>query len=383
MVKVRLWLVVGAILVVALLSVCEIVASGRAGAVLERLSGGRSLASRSEAIDHGVEAALVEIHAFRVTSEETTREEGRHIWTHRRIEGRIPRGGGLFEVNLAVTRAVRRARGGVIRAFERGPDWQGNRTLELRLGVKGRETHRVVLTESSDRTISTAAAGSPRIAIVIDDFGYNESATALGFVGLDAPITCSVLPYCPHTRAVAEAAHRSGKQVLLHMPMEPEGYPERDPGEDALMVGQSVREIRALVEAALAEVPHAVGVNNHMGSAFIQKRRSMRAVMETLKEHDLFFLDSMTTPLSVGYAEAERAGVPAARNAVFLDSGLDEGNGVDIAARMLDLESSARRHGSIVAIGHPKPETLRILRRMIPEMQARGVEFVYVSELAG
>lgn len=383
MAKVRLWLVAGALVIVALLSVCEIVASGRAGAALERLMGGRSLAGRAARIDRGVEGALVRIGAFDLSSEEAGVEEGRATWAHRVVEGKLPKGGALFEANLALTTAARRAGGDVIRGLERGPDWRGRRTLELRLGVRGRETHRIVLTESEERVLPAASGEHPMIAIVIDDFGYNESQTAVGFVDLEIPLTCSVLPYCPHTRAMAEAAHRAGKEVLLHLPMEPEGYPEKDPGEHALLVGQSAREIRELVAAALAEVPQATGVNNHMGSAFVQKRRSMRVVMGVLGERGLFFLDSMTTPLSVGFSEAERAGVPTVRNAMFLDSCIDEGSAVDVASRLADLESVARRRGAAVAIGHPKPETLRVLRRMIPEMQARGVEFVHVSELAG
>jgi len=382
MTKLRLWLVAGALLVVALLSVCEIVASGRAGLAAERLFGARSVAGRAAEIDRAIGAALVEVGAFAVTRTEETREAGRSVWPHRRIEGKIPKGGELFSANLAITTATRRARGSVIRGLESDPDWRGCRTLELRLGVRGRETHRVVLRESPERTAATVAGSTPRIAIVIDDFGYNESETALGFMRLDTPVTCAVLPYCPHTRPMAEAAHRAGKEVILHLPMEPEGYPDRDPGENALLVGQSGAEIRRLVESALAEVPYAVGVNNHMGSAFVQKRRSMSIVMGVLGDRGLFFLDSMTTPLSVGFAEAERAGIPAARNVMFLDSGVDEGHAVDVETKLRDLESSARRRGEVVAIGHPRPETLDALRRAIPGMEARGIEFVYVSELA-
>jgi polysaccharide deacetylase 2 family uncharacterized protein YibQ len=146
-------------------------------------------------------------------------------------------------------------------------------------------------------------------------------------------------------------------------------------------VDQTAEELRALVSGALDDVPGAVGVNNHMGSAFTADRTGMRAVMRELGRRGLFFFDSMTTARSVGADEARRAGVPVVRNSMFLDSGLDETGRVDVASQLRDLEALARSRGYASAIGHPRRETLATLRREMPAMKERGIEFVFLSDL--
>jgi hypothetical protein len=254
----------------------------------------------------------------------------------------------------------------------------------MRIGVGDIETHSVFLRQSArpregDRDRSAGSA--PRVAIVIDDFGYNGSDAARGLIDLDHPVTVSVLPHCPMTRELAQYAHDAGQEVIVHVPMEPASYPGTDPGEGALMTGQSREEITRLSESAVADVPYAVGANNHMGSAFTTFHIEMRVFMQTLSRRGLYFLDSMTTPSSVGLAEAARAGVPAARNRMFIDSPLDEQGRVDVRSQLDELVAIARKNGSAVGIGHPHPETLRVLKRELPRIESEGIELVHVSEL--
>lgn len=383
----RVWFIAVAVTVTAVLVLLEVVSGGRGSDVAERLLGARDISKSAELIGRAADDALEELGVVDLSREEEPAERGRYRWTHVSLRGRIPYGVGLFEINLAVSEAVRAAEGRVIRVNERGPDWRGLRTLDMRFGVGDLETHRVVLKESqrseSDaggRVEPLTGGSAPRIAIVIDDFGCNESSTATAFLEIDARLTVSVLPHYPCTATMAEAARCAGKEVLLHLPMEPERYPEIDPGANALLVDQSAGEISRLVEDALKDVPGAVGVNNHMGSAFTKDRGRMRVVMSALREADLFFLDSMTTPLSAGHAEATLAGVPVARNSLFIDSVLDDPSEHTVESRLEELEAIARKRGAAIGIGHPSAETLGALLAVLPGMEERGIEFVGVSE---
>jgi hypothetical protein len=281
-----------------------------------------------------------------------------------------------YEANLAISREVRAAGARVIRGGEEGPDWRGLKTLTMRLGFGDITTHTLVLRESGrgevpeERPFEEGAA--PKLAIVIDDFGYNNSDVATGLIELDYPITISILPHTPHSAAMAAAARRAGKEILVHIPMQPRGYPEVDPGEGALMVDHTREQLLNRVDDALDEVPHAVGANNHM---------PMRVVMGRLSDRGLYFLDSMTTPESVGVSEARRAGVPVARNRLFIDSPLDESGRIDVASQMEQLVEIATKTGSAIGIGHPHPETLRALERALPQLERQGIELVFVSEL--
>lgn len=382
----RLWLIGGAAVIVILLGLWELVASGRAGRFAGRLLGRRDLSPAAERIDETVGTAFVKLGILDVESEGEERQEDRRRWLHWEKQGRIPHGITTFECNHEISRAVRAAGGEIVRVRERDPDWRGLSTLDMRFGVGGIETHHVELKESLEGDLASRSGawphgGAPRIAIVIDDFGYAGAASVRGFLEMDAPITISILPGTPRATEIAEAAGRAGKEVLVHVPMEPLGYPDTDPGQGALLLEHTHREIALLLNAAIDEFPAAVGVNNHMGSAFTTDRARMRTVMGVLKGRGLFFLDSMTTPQSTGFAEAERAGLSVARNNMFIDSRLDELGTVDVARQLAELEAIAKRRGGAVGIGHPRPETLAALRRYLPGAAERGLELVSVSGL--
>ncbi|NMC49465.1 MAG: divergent polysaccharide deacetylase family protein, partial [Desulfovibrio sp.] len=143
---------------------------------------------------------------------------------------------------------------------------------------------------------------SPRMAVVIDDLGDSVSF-AKALLDLDFPITLAILPYRPHSTDVDALAARHGAEILLHQPMQPQGYPGVNPGRGALLAGMAPERIRAIVDENLSQTPHASGVNNHMGSRFTEDVSGMAVVLEHLRGKNLFFLDSLTT---------HKSGVPAA-----------------------------------------------------------------------
>jgi polysaccharide deacetylase 2 family uncharacterized protein YibQ len=305
--------------------------------------------------------------------------------------------------------------------------------LRLDLGVTGRATHTVILyRQGTDRPevrwggdpASSAwrqLAGdgtAPLVAIVIDDWGYRSDATTSGLVALDVPLTMAVLPHLAYSRKFAlegtdlvlpgaagdrdleQAARRRQelgapvtvglgrepgrvparrREIMLHLPMESIRYPDVDPGPGAILVGMAASEIAATVEHALASLPNVRGVNNHQGSAATADGATMQAVMRVLRAHDLFFLDSLTSSSSVAYAEAQAAGIAAARNRIFLDA--DHEDSSRIRERLQRLVRAARATGAAIGIGHPHPATLEVLAAEIPRYAAEGVRFVTMSEL--
>ncbi len=382
---IRLYCIGGVLVVVVFLLGWELLSSGRAADLLARVGGPRDLTGRATEIDASVDAALVNLGISGVRSDFEEASDERHVWTRWEKSGDIPSGVGVFDCNSTITRAVLRTGGSIIRVTEHGPDWRGRLTLDMRFGLDDIETHHIVL-KQSDASSGTGRPvfedGAPRIAIIIDDLGYNVAADLERFLSLDYPFTVSILPGTPYASRLAEEAFRDGKEVLAHIPMEPKSYPETDPGEGALMLDQTYSQVSSLTGAALDAVPHAVGANNHMGSAFSQDRGRMRSMMSVISARGLLYVDSMTTPQSKGVSEAERAGVPFARNNMFIDSPLDEQGRIDVRSQLSALEEIARKRGYAVGIGHPHPETLKILESELPRMAGRGVRFVFVSELA-
>lgn len=217
----------------------------------------------------------------------------------------------------------------------------------------------------------------PLLAIIMDDLGRSAS-TAETLVSFPEPVTFSILPGEPHAAQVAEIGHAAGHEVMLHVPMEPQGYPAVNPGEDALFVAQSDAEIRSRFDLLLAGIPYASGANNHMGSRFTEDARALSPVMESLQGKGLFFIDSRTTGQSMVTDVARRFGVPTMSRDVFLDNVAEVGA---IAHEIRRLEERARSQGMAIGICHPYPETLEALRRELPGMRGRGVTVVPVSVL--
>jgi polysaccharide deacetylase 2 family uncharacterized protein YibQ len=382
---VRLWIVIVAAATVVVLGGIELVSSGWLASLFSRDDGPADMSQAVVELDRVVDGALVKLGVSGTTVEFDERTTDKYSWTHRTKRGLIPYGMSAYECNLAITREVLESGARVIRGGEEGPDWRGLKTLILRLGYGDITTHTLVLRESGrgeapeERLVGEGE--SPKIAIVIDDFGYNSSDVATGIIDLDYPITISILPHTPQSASMAAAARRAGKEILVHIPMEPRGYPDADPGEGALMKDDTREQLLRGVDSALDDVPYAVGANNHMGSAFTSQHIPMRVVMGRLRERGLYFLDSMTSPESVGVSEARRAGVPVARNRLFIDSPLDESGRIDVDSQMSELVEIARKSGSAIGIGHPHPETLRALTRKLPELERQGIELVFVSQL--
>ena len=215
-----------------------------------------------------------------------------------------------------------------------------------------------------------------RIAIIIDDLGNNRML-GLQAVALPGALTYSILPQLPYSERLAHAAHAAGKEVMLHLPMQSSDGRPLGPG--ALRLGMTREDFGYTVRAALATVPYAAGVNNHMGSLLTRHPAAMHWLMEDLSCYNrLYFVDSRTDVRTVARQSARDAGLPNAQRDVFLDNEQDASY---VRQQLTGLIARARRHGSAIGIGHPHPQTLEVLAEVLPQLAAEGIELVPVSRL--
>ncbi len=272
---------------------------------------------------------------------------------------------------------------------------QGRKTFLIRCGK--RTTHRIAYIPPPAAVTYSPEKPSPKpkheeklpppgkkekavkVAIVIDDIG-NDLTLARELLNLPAPITLSIFPYAPHSKEIAREAREKGYDILMHVPMEPEGYPGKgkDPGPGALYVTMTPDELIQQLNKDLDQIPEICGINNHMGSRFTSHREGMKVVMKVLKARKKFFLDSRTSAQSVGFQVARENGIPTIKRDIFLDNTRD----VKKIQEQLDrLVEDAKRRGYAVGIGHPHRATYLALKKAIPEYQKEGIKFVFVSSL--
>lgn len=217
----------------------------------------------------------------------------------------------------------------------------------------------------------------PLLTIIMDDLG-RSATTALTLVEMDEKVTFAILPEETQAANVAEIGHLNGHEILLHLPMEPQGYPAVNPGENALFVNLGPDEIQTRLNAFLEKVPYVSGTNNHMGSRFTEDYNALLHVMQLLRQRGLFFVDSLTTGNSQVAEAANRIGVPTLKRDVFLDNVAD----VDAIVKEIQrLVTKAVNNGAAIGICHPYPETLLALQKELPKMKSKGITVVPVATL--
>lgn len=224
---------------------------------------------------------------------------------------------------------------------------------------------------------SGAVVQQPRVAIIIDDLGYQLEAGRRA-IALPGPVAFAVLPGTPRAAALADWAHAQGKEVLLHLPLQANAE-DKDNEPIGIDLDMSREAVVAAFAEALQTVPHVIGVNGHRGSLLTRHPGHMLWLMEEIRSrNDLFFVDSYTTADSVAMQIATEAGVQAVRRDVFLDP---DRSPETVARQFERMKRLAKKRGFVVAIGHPYESTLALLETELPKLSEQGIQLVTISEL--
>ena len=228
----------------------------------------------------------------------------------------------------------------------------------------------------------TVPASKPKklagtIVLVIDDFGYRNDNISDGFLQLGVSITCAIIPGHEHTSKLAQKANAAGQEVIIHMPME-SSIPTSGKEDYSIKAGMTSEEIEWRMREVLKEIPEAVGMINHQGSKVTTNGKVMSVIGTVLKKNKKYFIDSRTTPETVGEQTMRSLGVPTARRQVFLDNDSDVEK---ISAQLDKLVKVARKQGSALGIGHARPNTLEVLKNEIPKLLAEGFQFEFASNI--
>ncbi|MGG0753492.1 divergent polysaccharide deacetylase family protein [Brevibacillus laterosporus] len=218
-----------------------------------------------------------------------------------------------------------------------------------------------------------------KVALIIDDFGNNMKGTE-EILNLPIPLTIAVMPFLPSTKKDAEMAHQKKHDVIVHMPMEPMKGPKNWLGPGALMSNLSDEEIRQRVNKAIDDVPHAIGMNNHMGSKITQNPRIMRIVLQVCKERGLFYIDSKTSYKSIVGQVARELQVPYIENMIFLD---DVHTTSHIAKQLKFISEKVKQNEACIAIGHVGPGGKKVAKAILsylPQLQKEAT-IMHVSQM--
>lgn len=219
--------------------------------------------------------------------------------------------------------------------------------------------------------------GTGRLAVIIDDMGTKvEEAKAISDIGV--PLTFSIIPGLRSFREVASFAATKNIEVMIHIPMQSKGWPQRRLEVNGLLLSMDDTSVTDRIKEYIREIPSAIGANNHMGSEYTENEGKMRVVLEVLKQNRLYFIDSVTTPKTTGLKVAREIGIRSERRNVFLDN---EQNPAYIKGQLDQAVRIARNRGFAIAICHPHPATIKTLAELLPGLAKQGITLVPVSKL--
>ncbi|MBN1352747.1 divergent polysaccharide deacetylase family protein [candidate division KSB1 bacterium] len=281
-----------------------------------------------------------------------------------RVPNEIP----LIKICQDVVHCVQEQDGQILKSYEE------IRTGEIVLEIGYKRRIIQVLRFKHDSTLHPRVG---KIALIIDDFGHAFTQLVQNFLELDAPITISILPGLPESQHIAERALISGKEIMLHLPMESKVEKTPDHGY-TIYTSMGDAEIKRRAEAAIRHLTSIKGVNNHQGSKATADSRTISAVLEAIKNYNLFFIDSQTDKSSLAFELAKQMKIPTSKRDVFLDNKDDLNyirGQIDLLARI------ASRNGSATGIGHLKTNTYKALREELPRLKNLGYQIIFASEI--
>ncbi len=230
-----------------------------------------------------------------------------------------------------------------------------------------------------EATLAPKAAPSivlGRIALVLDDWGYSLKNRDF-IVGNNYHVTLAILPFRAYSEDVARLAFDKNKGILIHMPMEPLHREQYGLEEKTLLTTMDKSTVWRFLQEAYASVPYAQGISNHMGSKATEDERLMRFVLEFLRRRHGIYFDSYVTAKTVGPKIAKALKVKSVHRDVFIDNDSDPSI---IRQQIRKLAQQARQGGVAFGIGHDRPNTIAVLKEMIPELQAEGYRFLNLDE---
>ncbi|MFC0473413.1 divergent polysaccharide deacetylase family protein [Halalkalibacter kiskunsagensis] len=239
----------------------------------------------------------------------------------------------------------------------------------------------IVLSPTNSFASTTLTDETPQVAVIIDDFGGNVKGVS-SFLSGDIPITVAIMPFMEQSTEQAQRAHQAGLEVMIHLPMEPKKGKSSWLGPNSITSDLSDEEVKKRVIAAIENVPHAKGINNHMGSKIVEDERIMRLILQVVATHDLYVVDSGTSSASVIPKLAKELNIPFASRNIFLDD--THSSSQHVEKQMSTLLKLAQRNKKAIGIGHvgiKGHETYNGILSSLPQFKDKHIDIVPISHM--
>lgn len=225
-------------------------------------------------------------------------------------------------------------------------------------------------------TMPPVPSGARRVAIVIGGLGLSQTGTLEAIETLPPGVTFAFAPTGSSLQRWADRARADGHELLVQIPLEPNGYPQESPGEHTLLVSGGGTRNRDNLHWALGRMTAYAGVMNYMGARFATDTSVLGPFLGEIAERGLYYLDDGSASGSRVSEVADALKVPVVSADVMLDASRDAS---DIEAALGRLEAIAGEQGIAVGVASAFPVSVDTITRWAKEAAARGVVIVPAS----
>ncbi|WP_024790089.1 divergent polysaccharide deacetylase family protein [Lebetimonas sp. JH292] len=211
----------------------------------------------------------------------------------------------------------------------------------------------------------------PKLVIILDDVSFGYQVKAIKHLPFEA--TPSFFPPTkihPHTPVYA----KEFKDYMVHVPMQALAFAHPEP--DTIDTDWSYSQIKQRIDKIKKWFPKAEFINNHTGSKFTADKVEMEKLFRVLKEDNLGFVDSRTTPYSKARDAEKIYHIPFFERNIFLDNKPDINY---IQNQLKKAVKIARKRGYAIAIGHPHKTTIEALNES--QNILKNVDVITINQL--
>jgi polysaccharide deacetylase 2 family uncharacterized protein YibQ len=217
----------------------------------------------------------------------------------------------------------------------------------------------------------------PRIGLVVTGLGMSDADSRSAIETLPGQVTLAFSPYASNPDALLELARGRGHEMLVSIPMEPQGYPLSDAGSHSLLTGAEPAQNRTNLEWALSRIQGYVGATGALdgmrGERFADQSGSLGQVVDELGRRGLLYVDPRP-------GAAKPAGNTPSRSVdVVVD---DPPARAEIEGKLAALERIAREKGSALGLSGPlRPVTIERIAAWAKTLDEKGIALAPVTAL--
>jgi uncharacterized protein len=216
---------------------------------------------------------------------------------------------------------------------------------------------------------------APRIAIIIGGLGISQSGTQRAIEQLPEDVTLAFAPYGASLRRWGSKARAEGHEILLQVPLEPDGYPAESPGEHTLLAS-APEDMRQDLYWVLSRLTGYAGVMNYMGARFTSDERALVPFLGEIGGRGLFYVDDGSSRDSRAQTVGEGLRVPVLTADRVIDR---ERSPSGMMGALTELEAIATTRGYAVGVATAFPSTVDAIALWVTQAQERGIAVVPVS----